>query len=165
MSSACTRPYKHFFFFFRPAHGLTRNSYNSSFGLRTALQLFFSCYLGLAIQYWLKRHDNEEPCFWNSPWHTRRIEVISEVTQQLADRQPKVLAKGGNAPWNSWWLTLYFLIWEQFVVHTCGRCCDCPTILHLPTHLHIAIARPSPRHLTLILCMCYAEYDYNSSTT
>ena len=126
---------------------------------------FFSCYLGLAIRDWLKRHDNEEPCFWNSPWHTRRIEVIAEVTQQLADRQPKVLAKRGNAPWNSWWLTLYFLIWEQFVVHTCGRCCDCPTILHLPTHLHIAIARPSPRHLTLIRCMCYAEYDYNSSTT
>ena len=96
MNSACTRPYKHFFFFFRPAHGLTTNSYNSSFGLRTALQFFFSCYLGLAIQDWLKRHDNEEPCFWNSPWHTRRIEIISEVTQQLADRQPKVLAKGGQ---------------------------------------------------------------------
>ena len=55
-----------------------------------------ACYLGLAIRDWLKRHDNEEPCFWNSPWHTRRIEVISEVTQQLADRQPKVLAKGGQ---------------------------------------------------------------------
>ena len=58
------------------------------------------------------------------------------------------------------------------------NCLDLEFFVHLPqlvwaswhhtsTRL-CSIARPSPRHLTLILCMCYAEYDYNyynSSTT